>query len=189
MISLRGVEKAFPTVRRRLTCCAGSISTSSRVSSFRSWARREPGSRRCFTSWECTISRGPVSIYFDDIPVHKLDGKEARGVAQSEHRVCFSELSPARRSNRFRKPRAAALLSRRQQERPAIDRLRHARSFSDGGQERSVSNATFRRTTTARRDCASRGCQPANNPGGRADRKSSFSPGQRDHGHVQTPER
>ena len=134
MISLRG--ESFSPVRRRLTCCAGSIS-SSRVSLFRSWARQGPGSRRCCTSWECTISRGAVSITSTTRRSTNSTEKSARRCAIGTSGLCFrvitcSTIKP------FSKTSSAALLSRRQQERPAIDRLRHARSFSDGGQERSV---------------------------------------------------
>ena len=127
--------------------------------------------------------------FFDDVAVHKLDHEEARRLAQSQHRLRLSKLSPARRSNRLRESRAAAFLSRRQQERSAVNRLRHARSISDRRQEGSLSQSTLRRSAATGRHRARGGGQSANHSRRRADRKSSFEPGQRDHGHVQAAER
>src|SRR5262249_16599702 len=112
--------------------------------------------------------------------------KETRRAAKPEHRIRFSELPFARRSNRFREPRTAAFLSRREQERPAVDRLRYARSFSDGRQERSLPNPAFIWPATTRRHCSCSGCESANHPCRRTDWKSSFGARQGNHGHVQT---
>ena len=104
--------------------------------------------------------------YFDDVAVHKLDTKKRAALRNQQHWFRFSKLSPARRSNRFRKSRVAAFLSRRKQERSAVDRLRHARSVSDRRQKGSVPHATFRRSTATRRHRARSGGKSA----------TSFSP-------------
>src|SRR3984885_11572993 len=110
------------------------------------------------------------------------EAQGTRRAGEEKHRHGFTELSPARRSDRAGEHRSPALLQRHPAPRSAKLGRRHARSFPDRRQERSLPQPALRRTTATRRRRASCHSQARVAARRRADRQSAFQPRQGDHG-------
>ena len=94
MISLRGVEKAFPHGPTK-TYVLRRIDLDIRAGEFVSiMGPSGAGKSTLLHILGMHDQSWTGEYYFDEVPVH-----EARRIAQPEHRVCFSELSPPRRSD------------------------------------------------------------------------------------------
>src|SRR5206468_6908857 len=135
-----------------------------------SWNARLWLERRIF-SWP---HRGPSS-----------QGKRTRRATKRTDRIRFSAISSPRRSDRLRKSRDPALVSESEQERTRGDCRRHTRPFSNRREKGFVPKPAIWRTTTVGWCSARDHFQSEAAPRRRADWKSSFQPGRRNHEFVQ----
>src|SRR5205085_10833735 len=100
-----------------------------------------------------------------------------RDAAQRARRFRLSAIPFARRSDRLRKSRDPAVVSKGEQTRTGRTRGRCAGPLSNGGEEGFVSASAFRRPTAACRRRTGDHCQSEINFGGRTNRKSSLESG------------
>ena len=70
------MKNTSSTARQRHGSFGASASTSKKASSFPSWGRPAPASRRCFTCSACTTAPGPANFTSLDHPIHKLNKKD-----------------------------------------------------------------------------------------------------------------
>jgi putative ABC transport system ATP-binding protein len=85
--------------------------------------------------------------YFLDTPDPRLEAEGARRGSQASHRLCLSELPPARRFNGLREPRNSALVSQRQPQGSPKPGGGRPRSVSDRRQKGSISESAVWRPT------------------------------------------
>ncbi len=189
MISLRGIEKAFPHGPTK-TYVLRRIDLDIKPGEFVSIMGPSGAGKSTLLhilgmhdqSWS-------GEYYFDDTPVHTLDGKKRAALRNRNIGFVFQSyhlLDDQTVFENLELPLSYRDVSKKDRQSIVCDTLDR---FQMVGKKGSLPNSTFRRSTATGRHRSCCCCESANHPCRRADGKSSFGPGQRDHGHVQALER